>query len=544
VDARRPRNLELGLFLLLVVLPLAFTPFTMGPFGDPKLIVLPVACLLLWFGGGRRDRALSWIATGWVAITIIAAVVSVDPAAGVVVTPTGDGGGVLLVVCCAVVLVCGTGLSRDLVARGSGWLTWTGVVVSVLLLAYRLVPDVVTSIVPRPSLIGATLGNQLFAAAFLAAAMAAAATGTGPLWRRLALLAVMTAAVTSIGERSSLVLPAIALAVAWWRARAGWRPTVAGAVVVISIAVIWQVADPMLPGNPPPESAIHQIGSGTTDPGRLVVWRVSARAWLDRPALGWGPGTTKAAYLHEASAAEVDRAGRGWGDAHDIVLESAVSTGVLGAGAVLVLLVIAAARAVRSPSEYAWVVGAAASLGAYALVEPLNLVLTPLLFLFAGVAASHAVPHPAVERSGRGWPRAIRGTVPVLIGLTAVLSTLAFAASTLERHGYDYGDIGALRASLRLEPWRLSAREELAIQLAVEGRSGITGATEEATETIAAGVDSRPWDPDVRIVASRVATLANDPAAATTWLRGQLQRFPGDRSWVSHSVNSPVSRDP
>ena len=547
MDARRPKALEAGLFLVIVVLPLVFTPFTMGPFGDPKTVVLALGALLIWLGGVPIDRQLAIIATTWAAITILATAAGVDPAAGLVSTATGRAGGTLLTICCAALLVCGAGLPRDLVARVRGWLVWTGVAVSTLLLAYRLVPEVVGQIAPKVSFIGASLGNQLFAAAFVAAAMAAAATGGDPPRRRLLLLAVMTAAVASTSERSSLVLPIVALAVASWRAREGWGRRAAGVVVVLGTLALWQLVDPVLPGEAPPESALHQLGNSATDPGRLVLWQVSARAWLDRPILGWGSGATLSAYLHEASPAEVAESGRGWEDAHNLVLEAAVSTGIFGALALLALLGSAALRSLRSPPAEAWAMGVAAGLGAYSLVEPLNLVLTPLLFLAAGVVASRAVPArrhapapaPAPARSPAP-ARAGRTLVAVMLGICVALGLVAFAASTFEREGYAYGDVAALRTSLRLQPWRLSAREELAIQLATMGRAGVEDAAEEAAATIAAGVEDRPWDPNVRITAAWVSTLLNDPEGARAWLQDQLERFPGDRAWVSQNVNAPT----
>jgi O-antigen ligase len=545
VDARRPKALELGLFLVVVALPMAFTPFTVGPFADPKIVVLGLGALLIWLGGVPIDHRLARIAAAWVGVTVAAAAAGVDPSAGLVATASGEGGGLYLTICCAVLLVCGAGLPRELVARVRRWLVWTGVAVSALLLVYRLVPEVFAELLPRVNFIGATLGNQLFAGAFVAVAMAAAATGDDPVWRRLALLAVMTAAVSSTGERSSLLLPIVALAVAWWRARQGWRRTAAAAAVVIGTFAAWMLAEPLLPGEPPPESAIQQLGGSATDSGRFVVWRVSARAWLDRPVLGWGPGVTRSVYLHTGSPEEVDSAGRGWTDAHDLFLETGVTTGILGVLPLLALLAIAVARALRSPPEEAWAVGAAASLGAYSLVEPLNLILTPLLFLCAGIlcagilAARRPMPRPAGRPAGSG-ARASRALVTATLGLVVAVGALAFGASTFERQGSDYGDPGALRTSLRLQPWRLSARQELAIQLAAAARGGDEAAAAEAGPTIAAGVRARPWDPDVRIFAARVATLLNDPEAAETWLREQLERFPGDRSWVSRTVNAPA----
>jgi TolA-binding protein len=61
---------------------------------------------------------------------------------------------------------------------------------------------------------------------------------------------------------------------------------------------------------------------------------------------------------------------------------------------------------------------------------------------------------------------------------------------------------------------------------------------------IAEGVLDRPWDPDARIAAARVATLLQDAEGARAWLEEQLERFPGDRPWVDEQVNAPPRSDP
>jgi len=539
VDVRRPRCLELGLFLVVVAVPLAFTPLSDSPFADPKILLLVTGTLLVWLGGVPVDRRLALAATAWVAVTAVACLAGVDPAAGLLASATGGGGGVVFTACCAVLLVCGAGLPAALTARARGWLMWTGLAVSIVLLVYRLAPDVLERAIRGLSFIGATLGNQLFAGALVAAAMAAAAAGERSAVRRLAVLVVMTAAVASIGERSSLVLPVVALVVTWWRARQPWRRAAVTGVVVVATFALWQLAEPHMPGAPPPEGSIQQLRSSATDTGRFIVWRVTARAWLDRPVLGWGPGTTLAAYLHEGTPAEVTSATRGWPDAHDLFLETGVTTGVVGLLALLALIGLVAVRAVRSPPEAAWAMGVAGALAAYSLVEPLNLVLTPLLFLTAGIAARTARGRAETARTPDRPGRVVGALVTAMLSVGLVLAWLEFAAAILEQQGSQYGEPGQLRTALRLEPWRSTARQELSIQLAVAGRSGDAAAGREAQSLMSDGIGARPWDPDARIAASRVDTLVNDPAGARAWLEQQLARFPGDLPLVSILANSP-----
>ena len=62
MPARRPQLAELGLFLLVVALPLVFTPFSTSPFGDPKLVILVGGSLALWGSGLPLDRRIGALA--------------------------------------------------------------------------------------------------------------------------------------------------------------------------------------------------------------------------------------------------------------------------------------------------------------------------------------------------------------------------------------------------------------------------------------------------------------------------------------------------
>ncbi len=141
------------------------------------------------------------------------------------------------------------------------------------------------------------------------------------------------------------------------------------------------------------------IEAQATDVQRVTVWRVMARASLDRPMLGWGPGSAGSGYLATATMSEVEEAGRRWSDAHDLFLETAVTSGAFGLAALVWLVVLLTARSLRAGRDRAWAFGAAAGLAAYSVVEPIGLVLTPLLFLFAGIAAGPARVAEA-ERAG------------------------------------------------------------------------------------------------------------------------------------------------
>ncbi len=141
---------------------------------------------------------------------------------------------------------------------------------------------------------------------------------------------------------------------------------------------------------------------------RLHAWLEGARAVLHAPLIGSGPGQFGAA-TEALFPRWFVRAHQGqiFTDAHNIGVEYAVTTGLVGL-ALLVAFAVAAVRSGRGP-----LVGFAAVLLAVELVEPLNPVLTPLLFLAAGAAAGAgraalpgSVPGGAdvpVASHGDGW---------------------------------------------------------------------------------------------------------------------------------------------
>ncbi len=467
MQARRPQLAELGVFLLVVALPLVFTPFSASPFGDPKVVVLAAGTLALWASGLPIDRRLAWAAAAWVGVTIVAALTGVDPTVGLTARTEGQGGGAIVLGCAGALAVLGCGLGDELRERARRWFVASGVVVAVLGLAIRVFPDASTWLPSDIEMIGATLGNQLFAAAFLAAAVAAAIVGGGsgshvasrpvnP--RTVALVAFLALGAATFGERSSIVLPLVAGAAVLWRARLGARATIVMACAVIVPLIAWQAIEAtILPDTTGRGAAVTGIQAQATDVQRVTVWRVMARATLDRPALGWGPGSAQSGYLATATTSEIEEAGRSWSDAHDLFLETAATSGVLGLAALAWLVALLTARSLRARRDRVWAFGAAAGLAAYSVVEPIGLVLTPLLFLFAGIAAGPARVAEAERAERPAWRRrAIAWGVGAMLAVATVVSLQMLAACEPRAVGQGVrGDLGArgraARAALAAE---------------------------------------------------------------------------------------------
>jgi hypothetical protein len=537
VEARRPNALDLGCFLLVVGVPLAFTPFSAAPFADLKLTLLAVGALCVWLSGLPVDRRLAWPALAWVLVTAVAVVAGVDPTRSMTASTTGEGGGLLLTGICAYLVAVGPSIPSRLLPRIRSWVGWTALPVALLQIANVLWPAQLAD-VAHVGFGGSTFGNQLFASVFIAVGLVAVVGNERlPLGARLAVAAILAFGLSAAGERSSAVLPILGLAIAFRRSSI----TIGRAALlfgwVVAMFIVWQVVETALPPSDV-NSPTAQFQSVQTDAQRVIVWRVSAHAWLERPILGWGPDTTQSAYLHTATVEDVNRTTRGWADAHDLFLETAVTTGALGLLALLWLTWRVLARAARTPTDRGWILGAAAVLGAYALVEPMSLALTPLLFLFAGIAVGRSpLPGgepPAERRSGAG--RILAG---VGLGVALLVTFLMLAAAILEQWGTTYGETWAYRDALRLEPWRVSASEALAKRLAFNGRAGDAAAAAEASATIASAVADHPWDTDVRLSAGEDETLLRNDAAAERWYAAHLARFPGDVAIVIHRANAP-----
>ena len=185
MPARRPQLAELGVFLLVVALPLVFTPFSASPFGDPKLVVLvggtpvrcgPRACRSTVGIGARRSGARRRVT---VAGRASSASTSCE---GSPRRPTRAGGGAdpdrLRRASLASI---GAAMPSDLrerataLVRGGRRRSWRS-----LGLAVRVSPGRSTELLGDVELIGATLGNQLFAVALVAAALGVACGAIGP----------------------------------------------------------------------------------------------------------------------------------------------------------------------------------------------------------------------------------------------------------------------------------------------------------------------------------------------------------------------------
>jgi hypothetical protein len=131
-----------------------------------------------------------------------------------------------------------------------------------------------------------------------------------------------------------------------------------------------------------------RVTSGTSETTfglRLRVWLQGGHYLLRHPLLGAGPGQLRTAMDSSAtlSFSQHVLAGRVLTDGHDIFVEVAVTTGLLGIACFLVWLL----GAVRIAARCGFL-GFAGAMVAVELVEPLNLAVLPLAFLALGAATA------------------------------------------------------------------------------------------------------------------------------------------------------------
>ncbi|HEX7247364.1 MAG TPA: O-antigen ligase family protein [Actinomycetota bacterium] len=532
MQARRPRLAELGVFLLVVALMLIFTPFSTSPFGDPKLVVLSAASLCLVAAGLPWDRRTALAGGVLVGVATLAGLFGVEPTKGLTAQADSTGTGLILFVCIAVLASIGAALPPVLRHRSVRWYIGGAAAVAVVGIAYRLASPMFEELFPDKGMIGSTMGNQVFAVALTASALGALLTtdpGVGPRawWITLVVLA---GGIASFGQRSSIAFVVIAIVVALWRRPDARRRIWKAAVVVAMTMVVWLALSPLMPS---PGRVAAELQTLSNERQRLVLWRVGLESFADRPLLGWGPGSTRSAYLANASPADIDITTRRYGDAHNVIVATLTEMGSLGLLAMAALGGLLVWRARARSTERAAAFTVAAILLSSWLIEPAHPALTPLLFFFMAIAG------PVSDDASAGERRRIERVVPLVAATLLMIATAVtvqmLVAATLERWGRTYGETWALEGALRIQPWRLSSAQRLAVSWALDGRAGDEAAADRARELIAEAVDDHPWDPDVRLVAADVETLLRHEAAAEAWIQSHIERFPGDAEGLARA---------
>lgn len=506
------RSLEAGLFLIVVALPVLFTPFSAAPFADPKLLALALGALLISHSSFAVDRNLGFIVLAWLTTLTMATALGVDPLWSLLGRPL-ESTGALMLGASAVLLAAAGSVKHDLRARVPLWLFWTGIVVASIAVLGRFI-DFGGPGWELGSL-SATIGHRVFAGGFLAAA-AIATFAMPPTRASMAGSVIIGSGLAVTAVRGAWLGAAFGAAWAIWRGGVTRRAAVGILLPLILTMAAWTAADSILPEREIEFSAaprFAQLDEGSAAE-RPHVWRAYLRAVADDPLLGTGTATGWYGYLSHAEPDEIRAAGRGWGSAHNIALEVAATTGLVGLLPAILLVGLISVRALRGPPSHAWAAGVAIALAAVHALQPFNIVLTPLLFLSAGLCTAPSAS--TVKR--RTW-------LTVALLLVALVAIARLFASSFERYGDTYDSVAALRLATTLEPQRLSAHRELAYFLAFDPSP--TEAA-EARSIVRRMVADHPWHPGVRLTAADVEVLLGNLDAGAAWIDKHLEVFPND----------------
>ena len=253
----------------------------------------------------------------------------------------------------------------------------------------------------------------------------------------LAALVVVAGAAQLSGGRAAVGLAVAGAGLA--TVRAGVRrgaAIVVATVAALSLAPAWADAGAV-------SGSSRALGSEATAQVdlRWTVWGIALDAALERPVQGWGPGRFQAATSPRTTATMSEGGVSIWKDAHNWVVEYAVTTGFVGLGLLGAWLATAGAYS-RGPLAVF-----AALLGLFLLVEPQSVAVTPLALLALGAAAREPAPVPP---PGRAWP--LTAAAGVAVGAAAAGSLLAGEAF-LRQGQLDTSVRPYERGAALLPPW-------------------------------------------------------------------------------------------
>ena len=420
-----------------------------------------------------------------------------------------------------------------LLDRARGWIVWTGILIAGIIVVGRLLPGAFDALAPRLDFRGSTFGNPVDAVGFLAVCVPAALAGPArATWRTVRVFAVLGAGFAVAEERSAYLLPVVALAATAWFVRPDRKRFGLAAGSIIVVVAVWALLPTSAIQGATSEryTAVGQFQTLEGERQRLAVYGANLRAVGERPLLGWGPANAWTGFLSSGTPQQIEQAGRDWADAHNLLLEFAVISGAIGLAAFGWLALRVAPRALRPPPARRWLAAGAVTLTVYAFVEPLAVVLTPLLFLLAGAAGGgrSVEPAPRPERPVGQGHVARAGAVVALAAVTSG-AAVNLTASALEQWGHThYAADWSLRAATRVAPWRITASEALALSLAIDGRAGDEHAADEARDVVLGVVSDHPANPSVRLLAADVELLLRNFPGTQAWIHQQLEVFPSD----------------
>ncbi|MHB8458280.1 MAG: O-antigen ligase family protein, partial [Acidimicrobiales bacterium] len=443
-----------GIFagLSAAALTIAISPLVASKTFTPKYAVLLIGAavgVVPFAQSLRRSRSslASWGALGFLVVGLVSALTSAAPNMGIFGLYDW-GTGWLMWLGCAGAYGIGLRLRSSDIDWVLGGLV-VGAVANALLALYQ------TIAVPTSGTFGpyqanqadGFLGNPIHLEALLLGTIAVVAVRSAgdrrSLMRWAPAILLMSVALEFTTERLAiLILPVLMIVLVVYR-------RIPGLMASILIAAGYAIG--YLGGG---SSLGGRVSQGASSPGiglRLDIWKLAAQAFLHHPIVGVGPGMFEAGVtpLLTQKIALALGPTQLFSDAHNFVIEVAVTTGALGLICFAIWVLGSLARA-RNPLFLFALAGLAVE-----SVEPLNIAITPLVFLALG--ASTVSWRRGQTENEATVPRLrppLRVAVSVLtaaalaLGTTMVVGDIAF--NKAPPRGYV---LGAAREANRLMPY-------------------------------------------------------------------------------------------
>lgn len=417
---------------------------------------------------------------------------------------------------------------------------------------------------------GALLGNPIFLTPLLVVALALLLPNLkarpARWWPAAAVLGLGLAL---SGGRAGLALGLALILVA--AIQFGRIPALLVATALLAGAVIGPIVDRPPAASPASQSsstedeAPGEASSAGFDPSpdnrplapRLATWGSAWPALLERPLLGHGPGRFHAGTVrHRPLVVARDTPDAYFADAHNIVIEYAVTTGVLGILGLLGWLALSL-RLARGP--FALVAGL---LLLHHLVQPQNVALTPLTFLAIGAAVAEGRGSAAIAPPTRGVLAGIVAGGAIALCFAAVFLVGEF---WLRQGVLDFRRADAARADRLIGVWPRTAqlqariayyehfdgdstgrrravawtrvalardRFQPSLHNELGARARTAGDVESARRAFLGALELDRWSVRALVGMATVEVESNNPTAALRWINRALRVDPDDQQAI------------
>lgn len=440
------RDGALGLFAAATALlvPVAFSPTVFASFWTPK------AALVLVIGGVgvpylmalARRRDLSAVAyLGFLLVAALSAVVAERPLLAVFGLYNH---GVGLIFYAAIGAAWAVGVHLDDGARRRVLhAALAAVTLNAVIAVLQTVFDLSELQLPlRTGRAEGLLGNPVHLGALCAAGAGAALhlwCRATQRWAYLAVAIVCLIGLQLSASRLALVVIVVVVAalVLFLRPRMWW-------VLPLVLLVALGTGEVVARSSSVPSGTSRTLAPATGgDTGsRLEMWKAGAKAVVDSPIVGSGPGQFRAATARyrTPAAARAEGADRLLIDAHNVAVEMAVTVGPVGLIA-LALFGVSAIRRSAGPASTFALAGLSLT-----LLQPITVMTVPVCMLVLGASERSSAPRHALGRWRAVVP--VAGSVGLALGIVLLIADSARLTAEL-----DFTIDDANRSEELLPPW-------------------------------------------------------------------------------------------